>query len=134
VIEQVKEPKVVRPHLTHLVGLPAGIGEEPRRIDHARRVIPEAIPRLASCPTGVLWTEELLRDEKSSGSHWGESHVHDPAHAARPTLLIALTTYLALEVGARVIQAGLPLPGVGLAADTERLHHREQVGDVLSDP
>jgi hypothetical protein len=53
------------------------------------------------------WTEELFRDEKSSGFHWGESHVTDPAHAARLVLLIALATYLALALGSRVVQAGL---------------------------
>jgi hypothetical protein len=53
------------------------------------------------------WTEELFRDEKSSGFHRGESHVTDPAHAARLVLLIALATYLALALGGRVIQAGL---------------------------
>jgi hypothetical protein len=54
-----------------------------------------------------VWTEELFRDEKSSGFHWERSHVTDPAHAARLVLLIALATYLALALGSRVIQAGL---------------------------
>jgi hypothetical protein len=53
------------------------------------------------------WTEELFRDEKSSGFHWEQSHVTDPAHAGRLVLLIALATYLALSLGSRVIQAGL---------------------------
>jgi hypothetical protein len=53
------------------------------------------------------WTEELFRDEKSSGSRWEESHVTDPAHAARLVPLMALATYLALALGSRVIQAGL---------------------------
>jgi hypothetical protein len=53
------------------------------------------------------WTEELFRDEKSSGFHWEESHVSDPEHAARLVLLMALATYLALGLGSRVIQAGL---------------------------
>jgi hypothetical protein len=53
------------------------------------------------------WTEELFRDEKSSGLHWEESHVSDPEHAARLVLLMALATYLALAIGSRVIQAGL---------------------------
>lgn len=56
--------------------------------------------------TKRTWTEELFRDEKSSGFHWGESHVGDPEHAARLTLLLALATYLALAVGSRVVQAG----------------------------
>ena len=54
-----------------------------------------------------VWTEELFRDEKSSGFRWGESHVTDPEHAARLTLLLALATYLTLAVGTRVVQAGL---------------------------
>ena len=29
----------------------------------------------------IAWTEELFRDEKSSGFRWGKSHVTDPAHA-----------------------------------------------------
>jgi hypothetical protein len=53
------------------------------------------------------WTEELFRDEKSSGLHWEESHVKDPQHAARLVLLMALATYLALAIGSRVIKAGL---------------------------
>jgi hypothetical protein len=53
------------------------------------------------------WTEELFRDEKSSGFRWGESRVRDPAHAGRLVLIIALATYLALGLGSRVIQAGL---------------------------
>jgi hypothetical protein len=52
-------------------------------------------------------TEELFKDEKSSGFHWEESQVTDPAHAARLVLLMALATYLALGLGSRVIQAGL---------------------------
>jgi hypothetical protein len=54
-----------------------------------------------------VWTEELFKDEKSSGFHWNESHVTDPGHAARLVLLMALATYLALGLGSRVIQAGL---------------------------
>jgi hypothetical protein len=64
-------------------------------------------PRLFRRYTKRTWTEELFRDEKSSGFRWGESHVDDPVHAARLTLLLALATYLALAVGSRVIQAGL---------------------------
>ena len=62
------------------------------------------------CSAGTLkrtWTEELFRDEKSSGFHWGESHVTDPEHAGRLVLVIALATYLALGLGSRVIKAGL---------------------------
>jgi DDE family transposase len=64
-------------------------------------------PRLFRRYSQRTWTEELFRDEKSAGFRWGESHVDDPVHAARLTLLIALATYLALAVGSRVIKAGL---------------------------
>jgi Transposase DDE domain len=64
-------------------------------------------PRLFRRYSKRVWTEELFRDEKSSGFHWGESHVTDPVHAARLVLLIALATYLALAVGTKVIKAGL---------------------------
>jgi hypothetical protein len=64
-------------------------------------------PRLFRRYAERVWTEELFRDEKSSGLHWGDSRVTDPAHAARLVLLIALATYLALAVGSRVIRAGL---------------------------
>jgi hypothetical protein len=64
-------------------------------------------PRLFRRYAKRTWTEELFRDEKSSGFRWGESHVDDPVHAARLTLLLALATYLALAVGSRVIRAGL---------------------------
>ncbi len=64
-------------------------------------------PRLFRRYSKRTWTEELFRDEKSSGFHWDQSHVKDPVHAARLLLLIALATYLALAVGSRVIQAGL---------------------------
>jgi hypothetical protein len=53
------------------------------------------------------WTEELFRDEKSSGFHWGQSRVVAPEHAARLMLVIALATYLALGLGSRMIKAGL---------------------------
>jgi hypothetical protein len=53
-----------------------------------------------------VWTEEWFPDEKSSGSHWDQSQVTDPAHAARLVLLRARATSLALGLGSRVIQAG----------------------------
>jgi hypothetical protein len=68
-----------------------------------RRDGPRAFRRYAQ----RTWTEELFKDEKSSGFHWEASHVTDPEHAARLVLLMALATYLALGVGSRVIQAGL---------------------------
>jgi hypothetical protein len=64
-------------------------------------------PRLFRRYAKRVWTEELFRDEKSSGFHWEQSRVTDPAHAARLVLLLALATYLALALGSRVIQAGL---------------------------
>jgi hypothetical protein len=64
-------------------------------------------PRLFRRYAQRVWTEELFKDEKSSGFHWEKSHVTDPAHAARLMLLLALATYLALALGSRVIQAGL---------------------------
>src|SRR3954469_16163921 len=64
-------------------------------------------PRLFGRYLKRTWTEELFRDEKSSGFHWEESHVVAPEHAARLVLIIALATYLALGLGSRVIKAGL---------------------------
>jgi hypothetical protein len=64
-------------------------------------------PRLFRRYAKRTWTEELFKDEKSSGFHWERSHVTDPAHAGRLVFLIALATYLALSLGSRVIQAGL---------------------------
>jgi hypothetical protein len=64
-------------------------------------------PRIFGRYLKRTWTEELFRDEKSSGFHWEQSHVTDPEHAARLVLVIALATYLALALGSRVIKAGL---------------------------
>jgi Transposase DDE domain len=64
-------------------------------------------PRLFRRYAQRTWTEELFKDEKSSGSHGEQSHVTDPLHAGRLVLVIALATYLALGLGSRVIQAGL---------------------------
>jgi hypothetical protein len=64
-------------------------------------------PRLFGRYLKRTWTEELFRDEKSSGFHWEQSHVVDPAHAARLVLVIALATYLAPGLGSRVVKAGL---------------------------
>jgi Transposase DDE domain len=64
-------------------------------------------PRLFRRYAKRTWTEELFRDEKSSGFHWEQSHVTDPAHAGRLVLLMALASYLALSLGSRVIKAGL---------------------------
>lgn len=64
-------------------------------------------PRLFRRYAQRVWTEELFKEEKSSGFHGGESRVKTPVHAARLVLLMALATYLSLAVGSRVIQAGL---------------------------
>jgi hypothetical protein len=64
-------------------------------------------PRLFRRYARRTWTEELFRDEKSSGFHWERSRVRDPEHAARLMVVIALATYLALALGSRVIKAGL---------------------------
>src|SRR5262249_52873885 len=64
-------------------------------------------PRLFRRYAQRTWSEEVLKDENSSGFHWEESQVTDPAHAGRLVLLIALATYLALSLGARLIKAGL---------------------------
>ena len=64
-------------------------------------------PRLFGRYAKRVWTEELFRDEKSSGFHWDQSHVTDPAHAARLMVVIALAMYLTLGVGSRVLKAGL---------------------------
>jgi hypothetical protein len=64
-------------------------------------------PRLFRRYAKRTWTEELFKDEKSSGFRWGDSHVTDAEHASRLVLLIALATYLALAVGSRVVRAGL---------------------------
>jgi hypothetical protein len=64
-------------------------------------------PRLFGRYAKRTWTEELFRDEKSSGFHWEESHVIDPEHAARLVLVIGLAAHLALGLGSRVIKAGL---------------------------
>jgi hypothetical protein len=44
-------------------------------------------PRLFGRYAKRTWTEELFRDEKSAGFHWGESHVTDPEHAGRLMLV-----------------------------------------------
>lgn len=64
-------------------------------------------PRLFRRYAQRTWTEELFKDEKSSGFHWERSRVRDPEHAARLMVVIALATYLALALGSRVIKAGL---------------------------
>jgi Transposase DDE domain len=53
-----------------------------------------------------MWTEESFRDDKSSGFHWGESRVDDPAHAERLLLVLALAVVLAASVGGQAVKAG----------------------------
>lgn len=64
-------------------------------------------PRVFQRYAKRVWTEELFKDEKSSGFQWNKSHVKDPVHAARLMVVMALATYLALAVGSQVIRAGL---------------------------
>jgi hypothetical protein len=72
-----------------------------------------------------VWTEELFKDEKSSGFHWEQSQVTAPAHATRLVLLMALATYLALGLGSRVIQTGLRR---FLESSRQRMLSRFQIG------
>jgi hypothetical protein len=53
-----------------------------------------------------MWAEESFRDDKSSGFHWDESRVNDPAHAGRLLLVLALATVLAASVGGQAVKAG----------------------------
>jgi hypothetical protein len=50
--------------------------------------------------------EESFRDDKSSGWQWQQSRVHDPTHASRLLLLMALASLLALEIGRRLVKGG----------------------------
>jgi hypothetical protein len=92
-------------------------------------------PRLFARYAKRVWTEELFRDEKHQGFHWDESHVTDPAHAARLVLLMALATYLALAPGSRGSrQRAAAVPGIEPSADAEPVPDRLAVVDVLLDP
>lgn len=53
-----------------------------------------------------MWHEESFRDDKSSGFHWEQSQVHDPAHAARLLLVLALALVLATSQGSAWIKHG----------------------------
>ena len=53
-----------------------------------------------------MWCEQSFRDEKSGGLRWRESRVHDPAHATRLLLLIALAVWLCMLVGLAVVRRG----------------------------
>src|SRR4029450_11911891 len=49
---------------------------------------------------------ESDRGDKSSGFHWDESRVDDPAHAERLLLVLALAVVLAASVGSQAMKAG----------------------------
>lgn len=53
-----------------------------------------------------MWAEESFRDDKSSGFHWDESRVNDPAHAERRLLVLALALVLAASLGGQAVKAG----------------------------
>jgi len=53
------------------------------------------------------WCEQLHRDEKSHGLNWQKSQVHQPAHAQRLMLLMALATLLAIATGVKTIKRGI---------------------------
>ena len=100
-------------------------------------------PRLFGRYLKRTWTEELFRDEKSSGFHRDESRVVDPKHAARLVLIIALATYLALALATTVPavegvasdQGGAATaPGDDAAAEVEPVPGRPAIPDVLHDP
>lgn len=53
-----------------------------------------------------MWCEQSFRDEKSSGFHWRESRVNDPAHATRLLLVMALAMWLCMLIGMGVVRRG----------------------------
>ena len=53
------------------------------------------------------WCEQMHRDEKAQGFHWGQSRVDDPRHAARLLLVLALATLLAISTGAAALKRGI---------------------------
>ena len=80
---------------------------EPRRaVAAGQRPRPTARGCSAATPSGS-GPRSCSATRSRRGSTGSESHVTDPAHAARLVLLMALATYLALALGSRVIQAGL---------------------------
>jgi len=52
------------------------------------------------------WVEESHRDDKAGSFHWDDSQVHDPAHALRLLLLVALAMVLAASLGSAATKAG----------------------------
>ena len=92
-------------------------------------------PRLFRRYAKRTWTEELFRDEKSSGFHWGESHVTDPTHAARLVLRDRLGDVPGVGPGVAGDPGGAAaVPGVDPPADAEPVSDRLAVVDVLRDP
>jgi hypothetical protein len=53
-----------------------------------------------------MWEEESFRDDKSSGFHWEQSRVDDPAHAGRLLLVLALALVLATSQGSAALKQG----------------------------
>src|SRR5262249_10511709 len=53
-----------------------------------------------------VWHEESHRDDKSSAFHWEDSQVHQPAHALRLLLVIALAMVLAISQGSVTLKRG----------------------------
>jgi hypothetical protein len=53
-----------------------------------------------------VWHEESHRDDKSSAFHWEDSQVHQPAHAVRLLLVIALAMVLAISQGSVILKRG----------------------------
>ena len=52
------------------------------------------------------WCEQTFRDEKSSGFHWDQSRVTDPARASRLVLVMVLATLLSISLGTWLIKTG----------------------------
>lgn len=50
--------------------------------------------------------ELSFRDEKSSGFHWNESRIRDPAHAMRLLLVMALAMRFLIRLGQKLIRSG----------------------------
>jgi hypothetical protein len=53
-----------------------------------------------------VWHEESHRDDKSSGFHWEDSQVDQPAHALRLLLVVALAMVLAVSQGSVILKRG----------------------------
>jgi hypothetical protein len=62
--------------------------------------------RHVRCYGKRMWTEESFRDDKSSGFHWEQSRVNDPAHAGRLLVVLTLAMLLAASLGSAVLKTG----------------------------